>query len=282
MNLFKLKLGSQYCLTLSILLAIYIFAAPVTALAAVSEGYIADEPFAAGTVVSVASDNPAKIVAATQENINSLLGVTAESNRTLIELHNNSANTQVITDGTAEVFVTNHNGTIQAGDLLSVSQLAGVAAKATDQPLILGTALQDFDPGNPEQIIRNVEQELAAAGIDHEEGVYLGRIVVDIEPQANPALKQNTTSNGLVGTVLGQLTDQGVSPIRIVTAFVVFGASIVLSSVITYSSVKNSVVAIGRNPLSKSAIYGGLARIFSLSVAILSVALLAVYLILTV
>jgi hypothetical protein len=55
---------------------------------------------------------------------------------------------------------------------------------------------------------------------------------------------------------------------------------IVVSSII-YSMIRSSIISVGRNPMSQSAIYRDLIQLSALVIGILAVGLISVYLVLT-
>lgn len=62
----------------------------------------------------------------------------------------------LVTSGKAYVLVSAKNGPIKAGDPIATSDVPGVGMKATKPGIIIGTALQEYKPTNP-QTIQKIE-----------------------------------------------------------------------------------------------------------------------------
>lgn len=58
----------------------------------------------------------------------------------------------IISSGNAYVMVSAKNGSIKEGDPITTSDIKGIGMKATEPGNILGTALEDFNPANPETV----------------------------------------------------------------------------------------------------------------------------------
>ncbi|MCX7996707.1 MAG: hypothetical protein N2691_03020 [Patescibacteria group bacterium] len=60
--------------------------------------------------------------------------------------------TPIVSSGNAYVLASTRNGVIKQGDALTSSEIPGVAVKADRPGNIIGTALEDFESTNPEEI----------------------------------------------------------------------------------------------------------------------------------
>ncbi len=69
------------------------------------------------------------------------------------------------------------------------------------------------------------------------------------------------------------------SLLRIIIAFIIFFTTLLTVSVLLYSAIRNSIISIGRNPLSQAAVYKGLSQVFVLVLVILIVAFGSIYLV---
>ena len=114
-----------------------------------------------------------------------------------------------------------------------------------------------------------------------EQTVNLGqvRILVNvayfyIEPEKTliPAAIQNI-ANALAGKTVDTL------PIIISAAIFIITIIVVVS--IVYSMIHSSIISVGRNPLSQSAIYRDLIQLSALVLVILAAGMIAIYLVLT-
>jgi len=76
------------------------------------------------------------------------------------------------------------------------------------------------------------------------------------------------------------IAEKPIGPMRIYLSIAVTGLSIMVALVTLYAGIRNAIIAIGRNPLSKKSIFRGLAEIILTSFLILIIGLFTVYLLL--
>jgi len=80
---------------------------------------------------------------------------------------------------------------------------------------------------------------------------------------------------------IGQaVAEKEVSPIRIYLSMGIVTLSILAAIVMLYSGIRNGVISIGRNPMSKKSIFRALLEVILTSILILVIGLFAVYLLL--
>ena len=77
------------------------------------------------------------------------------------------------------------------------------------------------------------------------------------------------------------LAGKQVDTLPIILAAAVFIIMLIVVVSIIYSMIRSSIISVGRNPLSQSAIYRDLIQLSALVIGILGVGLIAMYLILT-
>ena len=97
-----------------------------------------------------------------------LLGVVrADNSPALFSVSNDGQQLNVVTSGVTEILVSTQNGTIEAGELLAPSRLAGVATEAAGQSVLLGTALESFDGSDEliEVVLRDSHQPVKVGRI---------------------------------------------------------------------------------------------------------------------
>jgi len=82
-----------------------------------------------------------------------------------------------------------------------------------------------------------------------------------------------------VQNLANSLAGRPVASSRLLAALVILLIGVASSTVLLYAAVRNSIVAVGRNPLARTAIFKSLAQILAVIVAILAVSGLAIYLI---
>ena len=227
------------------------------ALAALSQGYAVDTKLAPGTLVALAGDGSGKVAAADQTTVERLFGVVVAPSASSLSLSADSGQVQVVTSGRAEVFVTMAGGAIKTGDSVAVSQISGVGMKAIASGRVIGVAQADFSSQSPRG---------------------LGEIPVEVQVTTYTP----PTTGGAVAAVqnlANSLAGRPVASSRLLAALVILLIGVASSTVLLYAAVRNSIVAVGRNPLARTAIFKSLAQILAVIVAILAVSGLAIYLI---
>ena len=249
------------------------------ALASLSQGYNSSATVAAGSLVSL-DTKAGSVVVADLTNVDRLFGVVVPPNSASLSLGGSGNQVQVVTTGSATVLVSTEGGKIAVGDMIAVSSIGGVGEKApAGKHRIIGTAQADFDgsgSGTAKQTIKD------SAGATHE--VTIGQIpvviaVADYTTNAGgqdyqlPAWLQNF-SNQLAG-------GKAVAPIRIIIAGLILLVTLVTVTVLLYAAVRNSIISIGRNPLSRGAVFRGLFVVIGIVLALLAAAGGAMYLVIT-
>lgn len=140
----------------------------------------------------------------------------------------------VITSGIAEVKVSAADGAIEVGDFISSSGTLGVGQKATRSGYVLGKALEAYDSSD------------------------VGLIPVEVNIGfGDPTGTGAGTATGRIGELLSDPENFQLF-LRYALAFIIAMATFIGA---TYAFVKfmtNGIVAIGRNPLAKKTIVGGM------------------------
>jgi hypothetical protein len=242
----------------------------------ITQGYNTDNPIQRATLVSLTLDDPLKIEPASLDNIERLHGVVVARNDATFVLTAEDEETLVATNGRFEMFVSDENGVIQQGDFITVSRVVGIGLKASESEVsIVGKANGSFDGktavlSTTEAIVNGVNQI-----------VSIGRIQVDVGVAGNP-LYVPTKANvpGILEEFASSVANKPVSATRIYISMFMILATGVVSGTLLYSGVRNSVVAVGRNPLSKISITKSLLQIILTSVIILLLGIFGVYLLL--
>jgi len=150
----------------------------------ITQGYAADSTIQRGTIVSINLDNPKKVEPATLDNNDRLQGVVVSKNDASFTLSSEEQNVFVATTGRYEVFVSNENGVVQPGDLLTVSRVAGIAMKAGENDLyVIAKAIGGFDGQAAVLSTTTIDD----GGVDTK--VAIGRVQADIGVAGNPLFK---------------------------------------------------------------------------------------------
>lgn len=179
-----------------------------------------------------------------------------------LSLTNTSLNNAkpVITSGKAYVRVSSINGPIKKGEYVSSSPKTGVAMKANKSGYVLGTALDDYDSSDPDNI---------------------GTIVVSL------GIKPAVLTPGAAANLM-ELIRQGIdaafyspiSALRYILAAFIVAISFTLGFIYFGRIAKSGVDALGRNPLASRAIQIGIFMNISFMIVIVAVGMGIAYLIL--
>lgn len=245
-----------------------------TAITTISGGYSADGPLALGTVVSLKDNTTDQVVPAKNSNVDGLLGVVIDNQGSLVSVTNTQKQqVQVATSGTADVLVSDINGTVVRGDHITASPIAGVGMKATDNVRIVGISQGDLSKTGKKTDYKDSKGQSHSATIGSV-SMLIGVAYYFKEPDKTlvPQALQNI-ANALAGKT--------VSTLPILISGGIFVVMIVAVASIIYSMIRNSIISVGRNPMSQSAVYRNLIQMSALVLIILGIGFAAMYLVLT-
>lgn len=246
----------------------------------VVESYGSDSTLQKGIIVKLTNKDARKIEPVSQDNLAKMKGVVVAANDAPVTLSGSTTAKQqvyVATFGSYDVLVSNQNGSIKAGDYISISALAGIGMKATEgQQLIVGKALAGFD---------GHAKVLSSATLNSQSNrkvtVSLGLVPVDLGIARNPLYKDNTSNlPGFLQRSSDSLAGKPVAALRIYLGIVVLAVTTVIAGSLLYAGVRSSMVSIGRNPLAKRSITRSLLQVMMLGLTVFLSGLLGVYLLL--
>lgn len=244
------------------------------------QGYAADAPLDNGTIVRMAGKDSRQVTIAVQSDLQNMFGVTVDRNQLPLAISNEGLQNEtfVAVSGTYNVLVSTQGGSIKAGDYVTLSSVNGVAMKAgTEEKTVFGRAAAPFDGKG----ITLSTAPLKDASGKTSKIVSIGLIPVTIDIRSNP--NQKTTKANLpsfLERVGLAIAEKPVSPIRIYLSIGIAAISVIAAIVIVYAGVRNSVISIGRNPMSKKSIFRALIETILTSLLILIIGMFAVYLLL--
>jgi hypothetical protein len=232
-----------------------------------------DSNVVAGALVSLKDNSPNTVELSTSSNVEALLGVAGE--KSLIELTNGTGTVQIVTNGTTPTLVSDINGNITTGDKITASPIAGVGMKATTSTLIVGTAQATLDTSKAEtRTITDKEGK--------KQEVHIGAIALQVDKVFYQAPNdQNTFLPPAFQDFANSLAGRQVSPVRVLLAGTLVILLFVVVTILLYSSVRSSIISIGRNPLSENAVHKSLLEVGLTVVGILVFTVIIIYLILT-
>lgn len=255
------------------LVAIMVAFSPSVMSAAISQGYRADGPLEAGTLVSIQPSTNA-VAAADITNSDGLLGVVVQDNSATLAINSKGDSLQVATNGSAQVFVTDIEGPIKRGDQIAPSPIKGVGMKATQNGKVLGVVQGDFDGS------KSLKTTTLTTKNGQRVEAHIGTVPVAVQ-----VTYYTVENKSVVPSFLQQFANsvagKDVSLARLVIIGVILLAAMMLVTILLFSAVRGAIVSLGRNPLAKSSIYRGMSQVLAVSVVILGIALTSVYVILS-
>ncbi|MES2630649.1 MAG: hypothetical protein V4611_01710 [Patescibacteria group bacterium] len=241
------------------------------------QGYSAEAPLDNGTIVQLSGK---KVKIATQAELQNMFGVTVDRNSLSVTLSSEALENEVFvaSSGTYNVLVSTQGGSIASGDYVTLSSVNGVAMKAgTEEKTVFGRANAAFDGKG---VVYGTTTLKDTDG-NVNQTVTLGSIPVTIDIKKNPNEKSTKVEVPEFLERIGQaIAEKEVNPIRIYLSLGITAISIIAAIVIIYAGIRNSIISIGRNPMSRKSIFRALLEIILTSILILIIGLFAVYLLL--
>jgi hypothetical protein len=235
----------------------------------VVEGYTAAQPVEPGMVVAIDKAAARSVKPAPADDSNLIYGVAVDPSDAPITLVGQNSKVFVATTGSYQVLVTATAGPIKPGDYISMSNINGIAGKAQPgQPVIIGKAQSSF----------NGSDNVVSSSGD----TKIGRVYVSIGVAKNPLANSDPTLPYFLRKVANSVANKSVPVIRVYTAMMIFLVSIVAAIVILWSGVRSSLISLGRNPLSRHAIFSGMYKVVITGLGVFIIGLAGVYLLLKV
>ncbi len=242
---------------------------------AVVKSYEADKSLETGTIVSLTPDSSDKVEPLTIDNLERMYGVVVNQTDVAITLSSPNQKVFVATTGRFDVLVSDQNGEIKANDYISASNIGGIGMHANiGETLVIGKAVSGFD--GKKDVLRKDNATIGRAT----QQVSIGRIPVDIGIIRNPQAITKTALPNFLQVISTSVAGKSVSAARVYLAAAVLLISLFVSGSLLYSGGRNSMVALGRNPLSKRPIILGLIQVTITSLTVFTGGLFAVYLLL--
>lgn len=239
-----------------------------------NQGFQSDEPLQKGMMIKQKDNDNTKIEPVSRSSLKDLKGVVVEKNESPVTIASEGQTIFVASSGRYEVLVSDENKEIKKGDYISISSLNGIGMKAdSEQSIVLGRAVEDFN-GRDGIIGQTTTQD--------NKSVNFGRIDTDIAIGSNPLKKENQQSTipRVLTNISSSVTGKQVSTARIWLASIVFLITSVVTVVMLYGGSKSSLLALGRNPLSKSSINRALLQVVLFAIIVFISGMFGVYLLL--
>ncbi len=260
---------------ISVVLLAFVMPVYAGATTVISQSYSTSDELSLGSIVSLEDNYSDQVVAATSSNTENLLGVVIDAGDSLLSLTNSKGNqVQIATSGTVQVLVSDINGTVSSGDNITASPISGVGMKATTNAKIIGIAQGDLNTGNGSQ-----QSYTDKNGTKHT--VFMGQIPLLVSVSSYFKEPDKTLVPQAIQNLANALAGRQVSTLPILISSAIFIVTLIVVVSIIYSMIRSSIISVGRNPMSQSAIYRNLIQLSALVLVILSVSMMSIYLVLT-
>jgi hypothetical protein len=261
----------RLCLLLGIFVAgLFTFSLHTAAIAKadnIIQGYSSKIPLEPGLLVSLDKTASKQVEILPGGDSDHIFGVVVDPTDAPFTINSPGSQVFVATSGNYQVLVSTIGGAIKPGDFITVSNLSGIAQRATsEQSRILGQAVTGFDGS---------ANAITSTGKDK-----VGRIYVQINPQNNPLANNAVLVPSFLKKASNAVAGKSVPAIRIYASLAVFLFSAIVAILVLWSGVRGSLIALGRNPLSRKAIFSGMYKVVFTGVGIFILGLAGVYLLL--
>jgi hypothetical protein len=212
--------------------------------------------FIDGSVVSLDKQNPQKLQLASLDNDDYLVGIVQQPMDTLLHVDSSSSeeSNSVARTGQARAFVSNQNGEVRKGDLLSASYVPGVAMKSLGsvQQRHIGIALEDFSTIGA-QAYEEPEK------VNREKGILVNKVLIQLyETESGGTTTEKQLSE--LEKFASRISGKEVPLVRVFASFVLFLSALIIGGSILVTSIRASLLSIGRNPLASNSIYSVMFR----------------------
>lgn len=241
--------------------------------------YAADQPIDVGTIVVLTGEDSNRVELATQQEVDNMFGVVVDRAQLPFSITSESVENEtfVAVSGTYQVLVTNQEGWIASGDYITLSSVNGLATRAGEEEVtVFGRANAAFS----ESSVSLGETTLTDSN-GETRTVKIGSVPVTIDIKSNPNhTSTDVNAPDFLKRVGEAIAEKEVNPVRIYIAVAIAIISLIAALVVLYAGIRNGVISIGRNPMSKKSIFRALLEVILTSALIVIIGLFAVYLLL--
>lgn len=243
-----------------------------------TQGYGSGAILQRGMIVGLKKDDLREVEPINSDQFDRVFGVVIGANDSAILLYRDDEKVYVATTGRNVVLVSDQNGEIRKGDYVAVSSVSGIGKKANEyDPIIIGRAIEGFKGSDKMQVIGTA----TIKGSDgKEKNIKIGRSLVDFSISKNPRLKTEDSLPEILRRASELVAGKPVPPIRVYISLAILIVSSIIAGSIMYSGVRSSLIAVGRNPLSKKSIIRGLFQVVIIGLMVFLSGVFGVYLLL--
>lgn len=266
--------GIFFSWLITVLLSCIIATFSAQAITSISQSYKTEDTLSIGSIVSLKSGTSDEVIAATSNNVDAILGVVINDNDSILSLENDGINTvKIATSELVSVLVSDINGEIKQGDQITASPIKGVGMKATSNTKVVGVV--QGSPINSSQVQTYTDSE----GV--EQKITLGQASALINVAYFYKEPEKTIIPAALQNIANAMAGRTVETLPIIISSIIFIITIIVVASIVYSMIRSSIISVGRNPMSQSAIYRDVIQLSALVLVILAAGMIAIYLVLT-
>jgi hypothetical protein len=239
----------------------------------ITEGFDSTQNLNIGSIVSLESNTENNVVAANTSNSRSLVGVVISSNSAQVSLSSGTNQVQVATGGINEVLVSDINGAISTGEEITASPISGVGMLATNNAEVIGSAQGNFPNATASKETINTSTG--------KQTINIGDVAVLVNVGYYTKQPTKTLIPTAIQNLVNAVAGKQVKTLPIIISGVIFVITLIVVVSIVYSLIRGSIISVGRNPMAQTAIYRNVMQLSALVIAIIAVALFAIFMILT-
>jgi hypothetical protein len=257
------------------LVFLMLMAAPAGAASTMSQGFLSAKPVKNGELVST-NNNPGVIQQATTTNAENLVGVVAQGDESLLTVTTTANEIQVATTGIADALVSTVNGEVKVGDRITATPIEGVGGKAVTSGRVVGVAQASVDAKTPGASKTKVKSKGG-----QQKDIYVAKIPILVSLSY---FSIGEAEKSLVPSFLQKLANtvasKQVSQLPIAISGIILLVTLMAASVITFTATRSAIISIGRNPLSRGSVVGGLIQVMFLVIGIIVAGMGSIFLVL--
>lgn len=268
----RFDLHHIYLWLASTVLVVIALSATVNAVTYISQSYLTTDKLSLGSIVSLKDGTSDQVVAADNKNVDNLLGVVVNADNSVLSVTNDGTNkAEIATSGTLQLLASDINGVIKKGDQITASPISGVGMRANSNVRVIGIAQGDLNG--------NKQSYTDTNGV--KKSVIIGQIPAQVSVSYYFKEPEKTLVPTAIQNMANALAGRTVSTLPILISAGIFIITLVVAVSIIFSMIRSSIISVGRNPMSQSAIYRDIVQLSALVMAILAIGVIAIYLVLT-
>lgn len=275
----KIKNYRWFNLAGFVLLLLAFLLTPINALraASITTGYGTSGDVQIGMIVGLVKDDSTKVEAINSDRITEAIGVAVNNTDSPITLSGEDQKTYVAGSSKYAVLVSDQNGSIRAGDYITLSSLNGIGMRADEfQSVVIGQATQEFKDKNSSTYISTTTVK---DNRGNDKNINIGKVEVNIGIVKNPLARNVTDAPEILQRAGKTIAGRAVTAPRLYIALVLLILVSAISASVIYSAVRSGMIAVGRNPLSRRLIVRGIMQVVVVALIIFFTGLFGVYLI---